>query len=393
MNTGSPGTPGQNISLSEQLTIMDKIKSFIKQEAVLCLATLLAAVSSFWQTPKIEYIDFGVLSILLSLMLVVAGLKSIRFLDWLAVLLLNRCRSQRQVTVALLTVTYISSMFVTNDVALITFVPLAIVIGRTIEMDMSRTIILQTLAANLGSMATPPGNPQNLFLYAFFDYDLVGFFQAMLPSTLLAIVFLLGLSFRTKSRSLELALPEPEQPERGKTIMYLALLLLNIGAVIHFVDKYIALAITVVFFAVTKRMLFRVVDYSLLVTFVGFFIFIGNISHTDVVEMIRTGLLSGQGGTYLAGLGLSQVVSNVPAAMLLAGLTDRANADALLVGVNVGGMGTLIASMASVISFKLFVLEHPAQAGAYMRMFTYYNVIGLALIGALTYYLQFFPGI
>ena len=369
---------------------MNKVKTFVKQEAVLCLATLLAAASSFWQTPKPEYIDFGVLSILFSLMLVVAGLKSIRFLDWLAVLLLNRCHSSRQVTAALLTVTYISSMFVTNDVALITFVPLAIVIGRTIKMDMSRTIILQTLAANLGSMATPPGNPQNLFLYAFFDYDLTGFFRAMLPSTLLAIVFLLLLTFVTRSRQLELALPSPEQPERGKTLIYLALLLMNIGAVVHFVDKYAALAVTTLFFAVTERRLFRVVDYSLLVTFVGFFIFIGNISHTDIVELIRTGLLSSAGGTYLAGLGLSQVVSNVPAAMLLAGLTDQGKGDALLVGVNVGGMGTLIASMASVISFKLFVVEHPAQAGAYMRMFTYYNVIGLVVIGALTYYLQIF---
>lgn len=370
---------------------MDKIKSFVKQEAVLCLAILLAAASSFWQTPKPEYIDFGVLSILLSLMLVVAGLKSIRFLDWLAVLLLNRCRSGRQVTAALLTVTYISSMFVTNDVALITFVPLALVIGRTIKMDMSRTVILQTLAANLGSMATPPGNPQNLFLYAFFNYDVAGFFRAMLPSTLLAIVFLLVLTFVTKNKPLELTLPEPEQPEQGKTLIYLALLLLNIGAVVHFVDKYLALAVTVLFFAARERRLLRVVDYSLLITFVGFFIFIGNISHTDIVELIRTGLLSTPGGTYLAGLGLSQVVSNVPAAMLLAGLTNPMNADALLVGVNVGGMGTLIASMASVISFKLFVLEYPAQAGAYMRMFTYYNVIGLAVIGALTYYLQIFP--
>lgn len=212
----------------------------------------------------------------------------------------------------------------------------------------------------------------------------------MLPSTLLAIVFLLLLTFVTRSRQLELALPSPEQPERGKTLIYLALLLMNIGAVVHFVDKYAALAVTALFFAVTERRLFRVVDYSLLVTFVGFFIFIGNISHTDIVELIRTGLLSSAGGTYLAGLGLSQVVSNVPAAMLLAGLTDQGNADALLVGVNVGGMGTLIASMASVISFKLFVVEHPAQAGAYMRMFTYYNVIGLVVIGALTYYLQIF---
>lgn len=371
---------------------MNRIKNFVKQEAVLCLATLLAAASSLWRPPKIEYIDFGVLSVLLSLMLVVAGLKSVRFLDWLAVLLLNRCRSRRQVTAALLAVTYVSSMFVTNDVALITFVPLALVIGRKIGMDMRRTVILQTLAANLGSMATPPGNPQNLFLYSFFDYDLTGFLGAMLPAAGLSIIFLLLLTVRTEGKELELTLELPEQQSRGRLLIYLALLLFNIGAVVQLVDKYLALAVTAAFFAVAGRRLFGRVDYSLLLTFAASFIFIGNISHAAFVEQIRSGLLATPGGTYLAGLGLSQVVSNVPAAMLLAGLTAPQNADALLLGVNIGGMGTLIASMASVISFKLFVMEYPAQAVAYLRMFTYYNIIGLAVIGVLTYFFANFSG-
>lgn len=371
---------------------MNKIKNFLKQEAVLCLAILLAAASSFWRPPKIEYVDFGVLSILFSLMLVVAGLKSVRFLDWLAVRLLNRCRSRRQVTAALLAVTYGSSMFVTNDVALLTFVPLALVIGRTIGMDMRRTVILQTLAANLGSMATPPGNPQNLFLYAFFGYDLAGFLRAMLPATALSVIFLLLLAVRTERKELTLTLEMPEQRDRGRLVSYIALLLLNIGAVIHLVDKYLALAVTAAVFAAAGRKLFRQVDYSLLLTFAASFIFIGNISHTAVVEQIRTGLLATAGGTYLAGLGLSQLVSNVPAAMLLAGLTAPQNADALLLGVNIGGMGTLIASMASVISFRLFLMEYPAQAGAYLRMFTFYNLIGLAVIGTLIYFLLNFSG-
>lgn len=371
---------------------MNRIKNFVKQEAVLCLATLLAAASSLWRPPKMEYIDFGVLSVLFSLMLVVAGLKSVRFLDWLAVLLLNRCRSRRQVTAVLLAVTYGSSMFVTNDVALITFVPLALVVGRKIGMDMRRTVILQTLAANLGSMATPPGNPQNLFLYSFFDYDLTGFLGAMLPATALSVIFLLLLTARTEGKELELTLELPERQSRGRLFVYLALLLFNIGAVVQLVDKYLALAVTAVFFAAAERRLFSRVDYSLLLTFAGSFIFIGNIGHSDFVDQIRMGLLATSGGTYLAGLGLSQVVSNVPAAMLLAGLTAPQNADALLLGVNIGGMGTLIASMASVISFKLFVMEYPAQAAAYLRMFTYYNIIGLAVIGVLTYFFADFSG-
>ena len=146
--------------------MFDKLKSFFKSETVLCVAVLLALLSSLAQRPSLSYIDWDVLSVLLSLMLVVAGLKSISFLDWLALELLQHCKSWRSVVLALVGITYVSSMFVTNDVALITFVPLALIIGKKLQQDVARLIILQTLAANLGSMVTPPGNPQNLFLYA-----------------------------------------------------------------------------------------------------------------------------------------------------------------------------------------------------------------------------------
>ncbi|CDD12267.1 citrate transporter [Phascolarctobacterium succinatutens CAG:287] len=159
--------------------MMQKIKNYWRREPVLCIAVILAAVSSLYSRPQLAYIDFDVLAILLSLMLVVAELKEIRFLDWLAVELLNKCRSKRQLELVLLAVTYVSSMFVTNDVALLTFVPLALVIGKTLKMDMERIIILQTLAANLGSMLTPPGNPQNLFLYAHYAYTAGSFFAVM----------------------------------------------------------------------------------------------------------------------------------------------------------------------------------------------------------------------
>ena len=167
---------------------LDRIKNFIKQEIVLCAAVLLAIVSSFFQRPTLASIDFGVLSVLLALMLVVAGLKSIRFLDWAAVEFLNKCTSLRQVNSALILITYISSMFVTNDVALITFVPLTLVIRKRLQVDMVRTIVLQTMAANLGSMVTPPGNPQNLFLYSHFHYSALKFFMVMAGPTLLALL-------------------------------------------------------------------------------------------------------------------------------------------------------------------------------------------------------------
>ena len=365
--------------------MLSKLKQYFKQETVLCVAVLLALGSSFFERPKLEYIDFAVLSILLSLMLVVAGLKRVSFLDWVACQLLQRCASWRGVVLALVGVTYVSSMFVTNDVALITFVPLALIIGKRLRRDVARVIILQTLAANLGSMVTPPGNPQNLFLYAHYHYTASSFFSVMAVPGLLSIIFLGFLIWRGRNEKLVLELPELAKPNMLQTALLLLLLSLNIAAVLHWLDKAVALGITLAFVLASQRRLLREVDYSLLVTFVGFFVFIGNISQTSLAIYLKQSLLGTAAGTYLAGAIASQFISNVPAAMLLAGLTSEA--DALLLGVNIGGLGTLIASMASVISYKLFVAEHPYQAGTYLRTFLYYNFAGLALLGALTYVL------
>ena len=318
-------------------------------------------------------------------MLVVAGLKSVSFLDWVARELLKHCASWRSVVLALVGITYVASMFVTNDVALITFVPLALIIGKALQRDVARVIILQTLAANLGSMVTPPGNPQNLFLYAHYDYTAASFFTVMAVPGLLSIIYLGLLIWRGRNEALTLELPELSRPDMLQTGLLLLLLALNIAAVLHWLDKTIALSITVVYVLLKQRRLLLQVDYSLLITFVGFFIFIGNISHTSLALYLKQSLLGTAAGTYVAGVLASQFISNVPAAMLLAGLTREA--DALLLGVNIGGLGTLIASMASVISYKLFVAEHPYQAGTYLRTFLYYNFAGLVLLGALTYML------
>lgn len=360
-----------------------QIKQFLRREAILCLAVFLACASSLFQAPRLAYIDFDVLCVLLSLMLVVAGLKQVRFLDYVAVELLNRCVSRRQLTLALVGITYVSSMFVTNDVALLTFVPLALVIGKTLQLDMERIIILQTLAANLGSMLTPPGNPQNLFLYAHYNYTAGRFFCVMALPCLLSLAYIGVLIFRRPDAPLTLTLPGLPRPERRTTLVLLALLLVNIAAVLHVLPKLWALGVTLAAVLLLNRRLLLAVDYSLLLTFIGFFIFIGNISHTSIAAYLQSSLLGTATGTYLAALLSSQFISNVPAAMLLAGLTQEA--DALLLGVNIGGLGTMIASMASVISYKLFVAEQPTLAGRYLRTFLYYNFAGLLLIGGLVY--------
>ena len=184
---------------------------------------------------------------------------------------------------------------------------------------------------------------------------------------------------------LKLELPKLQQPPKGILLLFLGLLLLNIGAVLHWFDKLWALLLTAGVVALCDWRRLREVDYSLLVTFAGFFVFIGNISHSPAVSYLQQSLMGSAAGTYLTGLLASKFLSNVPAAMLLAGLTKEA--DALLLGVNIGGLGTMIASMASVISYKLYAAEHPSQAGKYVRTFLYYNFLGLLLIGGAVYFL------
>lgn len=360
-------------------------KSFVRREGILVAACMLAAVSSLAAIPKAEYIDWHVLVLLYCLMLVVGGLKKWRILDHCAVRLLQKCVSLRQITAALLLVTFVSSMLVTNDVALITFVPLTLIIGREAGLDVGKIIIWQTLAANLGSMLTPMGNPQNLFLYARYNFEIITFLKVTLLPTCLAGGMLAVLLLRQKDRALKVDLAAVKV-ERGWDLGVLALLfLLCVAAVFHWFDHWLLLAITVTAVLVLDRGLFRQIDYSLLITFGGFFIFIGNLTQFDFLNIIRDSFLGSAAGTYFSGIAASQFISNVPAAMLLAAFTQQK--EALLLGVNIGGLGTLIASMASVISYKLFAEAYPSQVRHYLLLFLYYNAIGLFLLVPSVYFL------
>lgn len=360
-------------------------KSFVRREGILVAACLLAAVSSLAAIPKAEYIDWHVLVLLYCLMLIVGGLKKRRILDHCAVRLLQKCVSLRQITAALLLVTFVSSMLATNDVALITFVPLTLIIGREVGLDVGKIIIWQTLAANLGSMLTPMGNPQNLFLYARYNFEIITFLKVTLLPTCLAGGMLAVLLLRQQDRALKVDLAAVKV-ERGWDLGVLALLfLLCVAAVFHWFDHWLLLAITVTAVLVLDRGLFRQIDYSLLITFGGFFIFIGNLTQFDFLNIIRDSFLGSAAGTYFSGIAASQFISNVPAAMLLAAFTQQK--EALLLGVNIGGLGTLIASMASVISYKLFAEAYPAQVRHYLLLFLYYNAIGLFLLVPSVYFL------
>ena len=360
--------------------MMKKILIFLKKEVVLCVAGLLAIATSFLVLPDryyIEYIDFRVLSLLFCLMLVVEGFKSEGFFKFLATKLLKKASNTRSLTFILVSLCFISSMFITNDVALITFVPFACLI---LEMSGRRdklifVIVLQTIAANLGSMLTPIGNPQNLYLYSYYNMSVADFILRMLPLYILAAVLLCAVILTKKKEPLSVAsLDEKQSLKLGHLILLTLCFLVCILCVARVMPYYIMLALIVAVFLLYNHRLLKNVDYMLLITFVFFFVFIGNMQRIPAVAEIIRKMIDGR--ELIAGVLLSQIISNVPAAVLLSGFTD--NAHTLLVGVNIGGLGTLIASLASIISYRAYGATKDADKGSYIKEFSIYNILFLA---------------
>ena len=354
---------------------------FLKKECVLVIAVTLAILSSFISMPKMSYIDFKVLILLFNLMVVVAAFKELKVLDSIAIGLLKKCNTYTSISLALVFITFISSIIVTNDVALITFVPLSIVIARKANINVLKIVVFQTLAANLGSSFTPMGNPQNLFIYSFYDLSPIDFFKITLPIVILAVLFLVLLVFKDKKMNLSLDLEDVKIDNKRDVYLFGGLFLIILLSVFHVIDYKVTFLITIVMVLILNKKLFSQVDYSLLITFIGFFIFVGNISTMDVVKNFMEGILNSPKSTFLASVLSSQVISNVPATMLLSGFTDHFKE--LLLGVNIGGMGTLIASLASVISYKIYASEFGNYN--YMKSFTFYNILGLIIFVPIAY--------
>ena len=354
---------------------------FLKKECVLVIAVTLAILSSFISIPKLSYIDFKVLILLFNLMVVVAAFKELKVLDSIAIGLLKKCNTYTSISLALVFITFISSMIVTNDVALITFVPLSIVIARKANINVLKIVVFQTLAANLGSSFTPMGNPQNLFIYSFYNLSPIDFFKITLPIVILAVLFLVLLVFKDKKMNLSLDLEDVKIDNKRDVYLFGGLFLIILLSVFHVIDYKVTFLITIVMVLILNKKLFSQVDYSLLITFIGFFIFVGNISTMDVVKNFMEGILNSPKSTFLASVLSSQVISNVPATMLFSGFTNHFKV--LLLGVNIGGMGTLIASLASVISYKIYASEFGNDN--YMKSFTFYNILGLIIFVPIAY--------
>lgn len=374
----------------------NRIAIFLKKETVLCVSLMLAAVSAILVPPDrsyLGYIDFRTLAVLFCLMSVMAGLQKIGVFRWTAQKLLGNVKSGRSLVLTLVLLCFFSSMLITNDVALITFVPFTFTVLNLLGKEQKKqlllpVVVMQTIAANLGSMLTPIGNPQNLYLYGKAGLSIREFLILMLPYTALSLVLLIGWGLIQggacpQDLKLETASVQEESwhGADGKAALYLPavylmLFLLCLLTVAHLLPwQTVFFVVFIVIFVADRRVLARV-DYSLLFTFVGFFVFIGNVGRIPAFSAFLQNIIIGR-EVYTSVIA-SQIISNVPAALLLSGFTDDfAN---LVIGTNLGGLGTLIASMASLISYKYVAKEAGGRKGAYILLFTVGNICFLAAL-------------
>ena len=359
----------------------EKTVKVIKNNVVLIIAILAATITSVIVPPDkayLEYFDFKTLSCLFSVLAVVCALGNIRFFYNIAKEIVRRFKNAKIAVLALVYITFIGSMLIANDMALLTFLPLGYFVLDTTKKRkyLAFTFIMQNIAANLGGMLTPFGNPQNLYLYSKFKINDLEFVQIMLPPFVVAVALItLCCLIFVKSEPLEID-DEPTHLPKGRVAIYLVLFAISIMMVFRFMPYQIGLIIvTVALLFLDRRALLRV-DYGLLFTFVFFFIFAGNMGRIDAIREFFSGLLDIN--TLVFSAASCQVISNVPSAVLLSQFTD--NYRALLLGVNIGGAGTLIASLASLITFKEYTKQEPGKVFSYILKFSAFNFSFLIIL-------------
>lgn len=365
---------------------MKSVISFFKREAMFSIA-LVAALLSFLITPPtgemIVNLNWSTLSILFMLFTVLEGMKRENLLQPV-VGIVSSIKGTFALSITLILIVFGLSMFITNDVALLTFVPITILILKTAEREhfLIPVIALETIAANLGSMATPFGNPQNLFLFQKMNVKSGEFLLIMLPLVIISLVLLVFATlyvFKGKMKD-EIILKSNtgfDIGDKAMRMLYLCLFLIILMTILGYLPIEKIFLLFVLIILLFDRPILKKVDWPLMGTFLCFFIFSSSIAGNAKIASCLESIV--RGNEYISGLLLSQVISNVPAAILLEPFS--ANYKALLYGVDVGGLGTLVASLASLISFRCYTKEYPEKKVEFIKIFTLYNLAFLIVLG------------
>ena len=373
----------------DRLHVYAGFTGFIKKNVVMVIAMLAAIVTCFFVPPDrayLGYFDVKTLTCLFCVLAVVCALKNVKFFYILAKKIVQLFKNARASILGLVYITFIGSMLIANDMALLTFLPLGLLVLSSTGKSkyMAFTFIMQNIAANLGGMLTPFGNPQNLYLYTKFNIPTLEFMSIMAPPFVIAILLItICCCIFVKPEPLVMK-DEPATLPVARTVIYLLLFALSIAIVFRGIPYMVGLIVIPIVLIFMDRKALKMVDYPLLMTFVFFFVFSGNMARIDVVKTVFSYLL--QKSTFLFSVLSCQVISNVPSAILLSQFTE--NYRELLLGVNIGGVGTLIASLASLITFREYTKQNKGKTGYYVMLFSAFNFAFLIIMALFTVVMQ-----
>ena len=365
----------------DKLHLFSNVGRFAKKNVVMVVALIAALITCFVVPPDkayLDYFDVKTLTCLFCVLAVVCALKNIHFFYMLAKRIVQIFKNARMSILALVYITFIGSMLIANDMALLTFLPLGLLVLTSTGKGkyMAFTFIMQNIAANLGGMLTPFGNPQNLYLYTKFNIPNLEFMAIMAPPFVLAVLLItICCLVFVKPEPLELR-DEPMKLPAVRTVVYLLLFALAIAIVFQGIPYWIGLIVIPAVLIFMDRQALKMVDYPLLLTFVFFFVFSGNMARIDGVRQLFSWLLGKS--TLLFSVLSCQVISNVPSAILLSQFTE--NYKELLLGVNIGGVGTLISSLASLITFREYTKQNKGKTLHYILLFSAFNFAFLIIL-------------
>ncbi|MCI1983381.1 MAG: hypothetical protein LKJ47_01215 [Bifidobacteriaceae bacterium] len=354
----------------------------------LAILIVVSIITSFFNTPQWSYVDWHIIIVLFQLMLVIRAFEEYGLISWLSMHILARCTNARTLTVAMCLLSLFLSMVATNDVTILTVVPLVLMIGRKSNASIYFPVTMVTMCANLGSSLTPIGNPHNLYIFTHFNLSVATFMTYSLPlfAVSLALIFF-SVSFVKKTPvTSDTGIPQIVNPKRIIPFLFAAVSV--ILCVLQIVPDWAALVVTLAITLFADARMLMKADYNLLFTLFFIFIAVGNISHMTALHVFLTGLVGSSMSTYLSGLLLSQIISNVPITVLLSQFT--ASPAALFYGVDIGGLGSPIASLANLITITLFIKAFPKERKKFLTVFLSVNFAALIVMGTIFGVLQYF---
>lgn len=372
---------------------MKYLKQLILKDKVFLIAFIFALFSvilnpNFNSYPS--FINFKVLIVMFGLMISVAGMTDQNLFTNIAIKMVKRLEDMRSIALMIILTTFFLGMLVTNDAVLLTLVPFTLFVTAKVGRHKEALIIviLQTLAANLGSALTPMGDPQNIYLYTNFDISFWTFMSKTFVISLTGFILLIAAVFVIFKEDPVIPFVEDVKIKDYKIWVYIIMFLIAIATVLHMINEFVALGFLFFLALLFGRHLFKKVDYYLLLTFLMFFVFTGNLSQIPAVGTFFLSILNNSTSVFFSGILLSQVISNVPATVLLATFTEKQYILNLLQGVNVGAMGTLIGSLASLITFKFVVQLYPERFKEYILKYTVISLVFMTIIITVIFLVQ-----